>query len=151
MAPDPEVELVAVTAENWRDCAALAVHPSQKRFVDDVSYYLCLCAYGDTWKPLAAVSEGQVVGFAMWAADDVGGAWIGGLVVEAERQRQGIGHAIVRRLREWLIAEPGTPDVALSYDADNTAARHLARTLDFHETGETEGTKLVARWRPSPE
>ena len=147
MAPDPEVELVAVTAANWRDCAALAVHPSQERFVEDVSWYLCLCNYGESWSPLAAVHGGEVVGFVMWTVDD-GSGWIGGLVVDARWQRRGIGHAIVRRLRERLIGEPGVGGVALSYAADNTAARHLGRTLGFHETGETQGTELVARWSP---
>jgi diamine N-acetyltransferase len=151
MAADPEVELVAVTASNWRDCAALGVRPSQQRFVDDVGYYLCLCAYEDTWMPVAALRDGEVVGFAMWAVDDGGSAWIAGLVVDRGRQRQGIGHAIVRGLREQLIAEPGTVDVAVSYAADNADARHLGRTLGFHETGETRGTELVARWSPGRE
>nr|WP_249997677.1 GNAT family N-acetyltransferase [Actinoplanes sp. M2I2] len=146
MAPDPKIELVPVTAENWRDCAALTVHGEQQRFVSAVTYYLCLCAYGDTWHPLAATEDGEVVGFVMWGVDDDRSAWIGGLVVDGRRQRQGIGHAIVRQLRERLIAEPGTPNVALSYAADNIAARRLYRTLGFRETGETEGTELVARW-----
>ncbi|MBM2623255.1 GNAT family N-acetyltransferase [Actinoplanes sp. LDG1-06] len=144
------IDLVPVTPENWRDCAALTVHDEQRRFVNDVSYYLCLCHYGDTWNPLAATRDGEVVGFVMWGIDDDRSAWIGGLVVDARHQRQGIGHAIVRTLRERLIAEPGTPNVALSYAADNTAARHLYRTLGFHETGETEETELVARWTPAP-
>ena len=148
MPIDLEVELVPVTAENWRDCAALKVHPSQERYVNAVTYYLCLCNYGDLWKPLAITRDGQVAGFAMWAIDDDGSAWIGGLVIDASQQRQGVGHAAVRKLRERLIAEPGTPNVALSYAADNTAARHLYRTLGFHETGETEDTELVARWTP---
>ena len=149
MAPDPTIELVPVTAANWRDCADLSVHGEQQRFVSAVSYYLCLCNYGDTWNPLAVTKDGEVVGFVMWGIDDDRSAWIGGLVVDGRHQRQGIGHAIVRQLRERLIAEPGTPNVALSYAADNTAARHLYRTLGFHETGETEGTELVARWSPA--
>ncbi len=140
------IELVPVTAENWRDCADLSVHEGQRGFVSAVSYYLCLCNYGDTWHPLAAVRDGEVVGFVMWGLDDDGSRWIGGLVVDARHQRQGIGHAIVGQLREQLIAEPGTPNVALSYEADNTAARHLYRSMGFHETGETEGNELVARW-----
>ena len=141
--------LEPVTAANWRDCAALKVHPSQQRFVNDVTYYLCLCAYGDVWHPLAVVRDGQVAGFVMWGIDDDDrSGWIGGLVVDAAHQRQGIGHAAVRALRERLIAEPGCPNVALSYAPDNTAARHLYRTLGFRETGETEDTELVARWQP---
>ncbi|MEV4351029.1 GNAT family N-acetyltransferase [Actinoplanes sp. NPDC049596] len=142
------IDLEPVTAGNWRDCAELAVHPDQQRFVNAVTYYLCLCTYGGLWNPLAITRDGAVAGFVMWAIDDDRSAWIGGLVIGRQHQRQGIGHAAVRQLRERLIAEPGTPNVALSYAADNTAARHLYRTLGFHETGETEGTELVARWTP---
>ena len=142
------ISLQPVTADNWRACAALKVHPSQQRFVNDVTYYLCLCTYGDVWQPLAVARDSEVVGFVMWGVDDDRSRWIGGLVVDAAHQRQGIGHAVVRALRERLIAEPDCPNVALSYAPDNTAARHLYRTLGFHETGETEGTELVARWQP---
>lgn len=143
-----DISLEPVTAGNWRDCAALTVHPGQKDFVAAVTYYLCMCHYGDTWNPLAVVRGGVVVGFVIWAVDDDGSRWIGGLVVDAEHQRQGIGREIVRQLRERLIAEPGTPNVALSYQPANTAARDLYLSLGFVETGETEDDEVIARWAP---
>ncbi|MEV6345980.1 GNAT family N-acetyltransferase [Actinoplanes sp. NPDC051851] len=144
------IRLEPVTAGNWRDCAALTVHPEQKEFVAEVTYYLCMCSYGDTWSPLAAVrGEREVVGFAIWGVDDDGSRWIGGLVVDAKHQRQGIGGAIVRQLRERLIAEPGTPNVALSYRPANEGARRLYLALGFVETGETEDDEVVARWTPA--
>ncbi|BCJ45153.1 spermidine acetyltransferase [Actinoplanes ianthinogenes] len=141
-----DLRLVPVTAGNWRDCAELTVHEDQKRFVADVTYYLCMCHYGDTWQPLAAVRGDEVVGFAIWGVDDDRSRWIGGVVVDAKHQRQGIGRELVRQLRERLIAEPGTPNVALSYQPENTAARSLYLALGFVETGETEGDEIVARW-----
>jgi diamine N-acetyltransferase len=143
-----EIRLEPVTPANWRDCAALTVHPGQERFVAEVTYYLCMCHYGDTWKPLAAVRGDEVVGFVIWGVDDDGSRWIGGLVVDAGKQRQGIGREIVRQLRERLIAEPDTPNVALSYQPANTAARELYRSMGFAETGETEDDEVVARWAP---
>jgi diamine N-acetyltransferase len=140
------IRLEPVTAGNWRDCAALTVHEDQKAFVADVTYYLCMCHYGDTWHPLAAYRGDEVVGFAIWAVDDDGSRWIGGLVVDAKHQRQGIGRELVRQLRERLIAEPGTPNVALSYQPANTAARSLYLALGFVETGEVEDDEVVARW-----
>ncbi|GIE76156.1 hypothetical protein Aph02nite_21060 [Actinoplanes philippinensis] len=143
-----DISLEPVTAANWRDCAALTVHPDQRRFVADVAYYLCMCHYGDTWNPFAVVRDGTVVGFVIWGVDDDGSRWIGGLVVDARHQRQGVGREVVRRLRERLIAEPGTPNVALSYQPANTAARGLYLSLGFVETGETEDDEVVARWAP---
>lgn len=142
------VDLGPVTAHNWRELASLEVHPGQADFVADVTYYLCLCAYGDVWHPLAIIVDGQVVGFCMWAVDDDHSRWIGGVVVDAARQRQGIGRASVTALRDRLAAEPGTPNVALSYSPDNTAARALYRALGFVETGERVDDEIVARWTP---
>jgi diamine N-acetyltransferase len=141
------VGLAEVGAGNWRQVAGLRVFGEQERFVSPVTFYLSLCAYEGGWRPLAVTRDGQMVGFVMWAADG-GLGRIGGLVVDAAHQRTGVGHAVVRQLRDRLVADEGCAAVAVSYAADNVGARHLARTLDFHETGETDGTELVARWHP---
>ena len=144
-----EITLEAVTAANWRSCAALAVRPDQQEFVNPVTYYLCLCTYGGSWQPLAAVRDGEVVGFCMWATDDDRSRWIGGVVVDAARQRTGIGRAMIRVLMDQLAAEPECPNVALSYAPGNKAARALYASLGFVETGELEDDELVARWSPA--
>ncbi|MGA5303889.1 GNAT family N-acetyltransferase [Nucisporomicrobium flavum] len=144
-----QIDLEPVTADNWRACAALTVRPEQREFVSDVAYYLCLCHYGGLWHPLAVTVGGQVAGFCMWAVDDDRSRWIGGIVVDRSRQRQGIGRALVLALRDRLAAEPGTPNVALSYSPLNAAARALYLSLGFAETGETEGDEVVARWSVS--
>jgi diamine N-acetyltransferase len=133
----PDVGLTPVTAGNWKSCAALVVRPDQQRFVNSVTYYLCLCHYGEA-----------TVGFVMWGVDDDLSRWIGGLVVDAAYQRTGVGRGILRALMARFAAEPDCPNVALSYAPDNTVARDLYRGLGFRETGETEGTELVARWTP---
>lgn len=142
------IQLVPVTADNWRQCAALRVRPDQSDFVMPVTYYLCLCAYGTTWQPLAITRNGVVVGFVMWGVDDDGSRWIGGLVVDVDAQRAGVARAALRQLVDRFTADPDCPNVALSYPAENTAARALYASLGFEETGETEddGAELVARW-----
>ena len=144
-----DITLEPVTAANWRACAALTVHPGQREFVNAVTYYLCLCNYGDTWQPLAAVRDGEVVGFCMWGIDDDRSRWIGGVVVDAARQRTGIGRAMIGALLERLAADPDCPNVALSYSPDNAAARALYASLGFVETGELEDDEVVARWTRS--
>jgi diamine N-acetyltransferase len=124
------------------------VHPGQRDFVSDTSHYLLLCHYGQLWHPLAVTVDGQVAGFCMWAVDDDRSRWIGGVVVDASRQRQGIGRALVRTLRDQLAAQPGTPNVALSYVPENTGARALYLSLGFVETGEKEDDEVIARWTP---
>ncbi|WP_212990396.1 GNAT family N-acetyltransferase [Actinoplanes auranticolor] len=147
--PGVDITIEPVTAANWRACAALTVHPGQREFVNAVTYYLCLCNYGDTWQPLAAVRDGEVVGFCMWGIDDDRSRWIGGVVVDAARQRTGIGRAMIGALVERLAADPDCPNVALSYSPANEAARALYASLGFVETGELEDDEVVARWTRS--
>jgi diamine N-acetyltransferase len=150
------VLLEPVTAANWRDCAGLTVRADQARYVASVPYYLCLCAYGSTWRPLALVRDGVVVGFCMYAVDGDGSGWIGGLLVDAAAQRTGVARAAVAAPVERFEADPDCPGTALSYAPGNVAARNLYASLGFRETGETDddGAEVVARRarsrRPAP-
>ena len=142
------VELRPVTSANWRACAALEVTHDQARYVAPITYYLCLCAYGDIWRPLAIVRDETVVGFCMWGIDDEdGSAWVGGLLVDVSQQRTGVARTAVRTLIDRFAGQPGCPGLALSYAPDNKAARTLYRSLGFVETGETvdDEAEVVAR------
>ena len=144
----PIIELIDVTADNWRICADLEVSDEQRAFVAPVSRYLCLCHYGGVWRPLAVTGGDEIVGFVMWAVDpDDGSGWIGGLVVGLEHQGKGYGRAAVLALLERLRREQGCTSAALSYAAENAPARALYSSLGFAEHGEREDDELVARLR----
>ena len=147
MSSMSRIELRPVTSANWQACAALNVRADQTRFVAPVTYYLCLCTYGDTWQPMAVVRDDLVVGFCMWGIDDDGSAWIGGLLVDQSQQRTGVARAAVNALVDRFAGEPRCPGIALSYAPDNEAARALYRSIGFVETGETDddGVEVVAR------
>jgi diamine N-acetyltransferase len=142
-----DVSLVEVSAANWRACAALRVEEDQRRWVAEVTYYLCLCTYGDSWHPLAIAVENEVVGFLMWAIDDDQSRWIGGLVIDAAHQRHGVARGAVTEAIRLLIAQPGCTGVALSCNTTNEVARCLYAELGFVETEETvaDGAELVSR------
>ena len=118
-----EVRLEPVTAANWRECAALTVRPDQTGFVAPVTYYLCLCAYGSTWQPLAIYRDSTVA------------------------QRAGIARSAISLLIQRFEAEDDCAGVALSYSPANAAAKELYASLEFRETGETadDGAEVVAR------
>jgi len=143
-----DVRLVEVGADNWRACAALRATEDQRRWVADVTYYLCLCAYGDTWHPLAIEVDDDIVGFLMWGVDDDDASrWIGGLVIDALHQRRGIAKAAMVQAVRLLTSQEGCSGAALSYDPDNQAARSLYAGLGFVKTDETEdeGSEVVSR------
>jgi diamine N-acetyltransferase len=142
------IGLVDVDAGNWREVVRVTPQPDQERFVAPITYYLCLCHYGQVWHPLAVRVDGAIVGYVMWAIDDVDGSrWIGGVVIDAAVQGRGIGWTALELLIARLAADPDCREVALSYDPDNHVARQLYARLGFVETGEYEGKELVARRR----
>ena len=147
------VVLVPATSANWRDIARVRAAESQRRWVADVTYYLCLSAYDGLWRSCAVQDErGATVGHVMWAVDPEDQShWIGGLVIDAEHQGKGVGRATVEALRAlWEREEPslsGTPyqQAALSVAPDNQAALGLYRSIGFVETGELSDDEIVLR------
>ena len=108
--------------------------------------YLLLAHYGGEWRPLAIETDGEIVGHVMWAADTDGSVWLGGLLVDRSAQGKGIGRAAVEAFIDRFTAD-GRAHIALSYEPENAAARSLYRSLGFVETGEIEGSEIVARYR----
>lgn len=146
--PFPAVTLAPVDATTWRDVAALTVAPDQERFVAAPTHYLCLCAYGDVWHPLAVRRAGEVVGFLMWGIDDEDGScWLGGVLVDARHQGRGLGRASVAAALELLADRGAAAGFALSYQPENARARALYGSLGFVETGEVSDDEVVARLR----
>lgn len=140
-----DVQLVEVDGSNVGQLIRIAPRPDQERFVAPVANYLVLCHYGGEWSPLAIEVDGSVVGHVMWAVDeDDGSTWMGGLIVDAESQGRGIGRMAVEAFIDRFTSD-GHTNLALSYEPENAVARDLYASLGFVETGETEGSEVVAR------
>lgn len=142
------VTVEPVTENNWRDVRDLTVAPSQRAFVEDPNFYLALCCYTD-WNPCAVMLDGVVIGFAMWAVDDDGSVWLGGIFIDARHQQQGYGRRCVEVLVDQLSERAGAAGLALSYERANSVAAHVYSELGFAETGEFAETEVVARRRPA--
>ena len=70
--------------------------------------------------------------------------WIGGLVIDAERQGQRHGRVAIRALLE-RFRQAGAAEAALSYQAENERARALYASLGFGETRERADGEAVVR------
>ena len=146
------MSLVPVSAENWREVAAVRPSEAQRSWVVEVSYYLCLSAYGDLWRSCAVMADGETVGHVMWGVDpDDDSHWLGGLVVDHRHQGRGLGRAAVVALlsmferEEPALSGTAYTQAALSVDAGNAVARALYGSLGFVETGELSDDELVMR------
>jgi diamine N-acetyltransferase len=140
------VRLRPVDRDTWREVVKLEVNEAQREFVAEPCYYLALCNYGELWQPLAIFFGDQVIGFMMWAVDsDDGSCWLGGILIDKKRQRQGFGRQAILEAIKMLSEKHGFQDFALSYSPENSA-KYLYQKLGFKETDEWEGDEIVARF-----
>lgn len=144
------VTLTAITDDNWRAVADVVPRDDQRDFVaPSAARYLLLSSREGAWHSLGIRADEDVVGHVMWGYDpDDGAHWVGGLVVDAPRQGEGIGRAAMTVLLRWLTARPGCVRVRLSYQPENVAARKLYAALGFTELDAVEGDEVVAELVP---
>ncbi|MFE7134723.1 GNAT family N-acetyltransferase [Streptomyces sp. NPDC057638] len=139
------VALFQVDDENWRAVADVVPADDQRRFVPpSAARYLLLSLREEVWNSLAVHADGTVVGHVMWARDDDGSYWIGGMLIDAGAQGTGVGRAAVRTLMRWLAERADCQELRLSYEPDNTVAAALYSSLGFRATEESEGDEVVA-------
>ncbi|MFG2588945.1 GNAT family N-acetyltransferase [Streptomyces sp. NPDC048438] len=138
------VTLRPVDDANWRAVADIAPLDAQRAHAPALAArYLLLTLREDTWHSLAVYGDDAVTGHVMWARDEDGSYWIGGMLVNGPEQGRGVGRAAVRTLAAWLAEQEGCEVLRLSYDPVNTAAGHLYTSLGFRPTGEEEDGEVV--------
>lgn len=138
------VTLRGVDGGNWRAVADIAPLDGQRAHAPALAArYLLLTLHEDTWHSLAVYGDETVTGHVMWARDDDGSYWIGGMLVDGPEQGKGLGRAAVRTLAGWLARREGCEVIRLSYEPGNTAAARLYTSLGFRPTGDLEDTEVV--------
>ena len=139
-----------VDKDNWRAVAKLSVAEEQRAYVVEPTYYLTMCCYSEIgWKPLAIYAGEQVIGMLMWAIDPADGScWLGGVIIDQERQGRGYGTRALQATLDMLRSEHGYRHFALTYQPANVVAKHIYGGLGFVETDEWDGDEIVARITP---
>jgi diamine N-acetyltransferase len=138
------IEVVAVDADNIEAVLAVSAAPGQEAYVASVATYLALSAYEHIWTPVAFRVGNEIVGFAQWAFDPSDGTHtIGGVLIDAKRQGQGLGRRAMTSLIDVLRLRPHCGPIALTVDVDNTRAHALYTSLGFAETGEKLDGDLI--------
>lgn len=134
--------------DDWRAVADVTPHDHQRRFVFPMAArYLLLSVLAGEWQSLGIYADDEVVGHVMWAREDDGVHWIGGLIVDHTEQGAGLGRAATATLVSWLRARPGATAVRLSYHPNNSAAAQLYAAAGFEPANEMEDGEIVVECR----
>ncbi len=154
------ITLRKITAQNQWDIVALKVGEEQRSFVADNTCSL-LEAYvaitnGGTALPFGIYAGETPVGFLMigygcgdWpdapqVAHDSYSLWR--LMIDQRYQGRGYGRAALAQALQYIRTLPCGPAAHcwLSYEPENTVAKHLYASFGFRETGEKDGNELIA-------
>lgn len=142
---ESSVQLRPITEANWGACAALDVRAHQRAWLPSNLHSIAAAQFYPDNACRAVHAGDQLVGFGLYGIEHpTGRVKVFRLMIAAEHQRRGHGFAAMRlMLREMADRWPGA-DVFVSFQADNSAARHLYERLGFHEV-ERSGDKVTAR------
>jgi RimJ/RimL family protein N-acetyltransferase len=144
--PPKNVELVAITDENFEAVAALATHHSQQRFVSPVlrSLAQALVPPKEAGVPLApwfraVVADGVVAGFVMLAdvTETIPDPYLWRLLIDRTHQRRGIGRGVLDLIVADRLAK-GDRQLFVSYHPGPGSPEPLYRKYGFVPTGNVD-------------
>ena len=141
-----KIELIALTRENWRECARLELAEGQDKFVAPNLASIAESRFEPHYEPRAVYADGEMAGFLMYCPEiDTGEQdlyWIFRLMTDRRRQGEGIGtRAVLAALAE--ISSRGGRRVKISHVPENTVASRMYQRLGFVPTGQIEDGEIV--------
>jgi diamine N-acetyltransferase len=140
----PVVTVEPVNRANFRACTDLKVAPDQEGFVATNVYSIAQSRVEPTFVPVAIVAGETVVGFAMYGHEvESGRWWIIRLMIGAEHQGKGYGHAAMNALIARMVELHGVSEIRLGCVLGNDRARRLYESHGFRDTGEVEDNEAV--------
>src|SRR5580658_6369322 len=126
MSQQLSVTLLPLSADNWYECAGLAVAEIQKAFLPPNVYSIAAAQfYPDS--VCRAVHAGQsLVGFAMYGIEQESQrAKLFRLMIDAKYQRLGYGRAALALAIDEMSRIWAPASIYVSYQTENAAARKL--------------------------
>ncbi|RAI44681.1 GNAT family N-acetyltransferase [Rhodoplanes roseus] len=140
-----EVRLADVTANNWRDVAALELEPEQRELVAGNLYSLAESKFDPLARPRAVYAGDELVGFLMYdvGSDHLGRAVIYRFMIDRRFQGQGYGRAALRLALDEIGRLPGVGTISICYEPENPA-KALYASVGFVEIGADEDGEIIA-------
>jgi len=138
------IHLEAVSRENFRQVASLAVADHQNEFVATNAYSIAEASVFPAQHPLVVFHGDEPVGFCMWAKDSASGQyWVVRLMIDARFQGRGFGRAAMEKLLALMRAEGARDQIYVSFVPGNAVARNLYASMGFLDTGRIEDDETV--------
>ena len=133
------IELKAITEENFIDAFNLRLAPGQEDFVSHPIRSLAQAyVYRNQCQPFGIYANGKMVGYVMVIYDyDVPEYDIWYMMMDEAEQGKGYGSAALDRVIEYIRTKPfgDSGRVALTCNKNNTIARKLYESKGFSTTG----------------
>ena len=133
------IELRAITEENFIDAFNLRLAPGQEDFVSHPIRSLAQAyVYRNQCQPFGIYANGKMVGYVMVIYDyDVPEYDIWHMMMDEAEQGKGYGSAALDRVIEYIRTKPfgDSGRVALTCNKNNTIARKLYESKGFSATG----------------
>lgn len=152
------IELVEITARNWRDALSIEVRPEQLPFVaahEPVALEIVAKCYlrpdGRRWVPYLAVADQRPIGVLALTFEGQE-AQVRHFAIDHRVQRRGLGGEMLAAALDLASQEePGCVRVVLTVNPENEAALAFYKGAGFVDTGITvDGQPLLSRSLTDP-
>jgi diamine N-acetyltransferase len=142
---EPQIRLVRVDEANAAAVAALELGADQAHFVATNAQSLSEAADDPDARPRAITAGQRLVGFLMYEApQDEDEATIYRFMIAPSSQGRGYGRAALQAVLDEIESLGHVRKIAICYEPDNLAARHLYLTAGFREEGLDEDGEMIA-------
>lgn len=142
-------ELREINDTNRAECVALSVSAEQAQYISPNADSLKEAeALPEIARPFAVYIDGKMVGFTMFAFDEINDDpdryWLWRLMIGDGFQGRGYGSAALEVIIDYF-RENGADEITLSTKESNTAALRLYHKFGFRENGEMNGEEIVLK------
>ena len=143
-----KTELKELTNDNLKQCFELKVDKDQMKYIASNEDSLKDAKENaDVARPFAIYHEGKMVGFAMFAFDDLyedplDRYWLWRFMIDRDHQGKGIGREALKTILGYF-KDNGANNIRMSTKEDNTKALNLYRKAGFYDTGEMNDEEIV--------
>ena len=141
------IQLVPVTADNWKACCALTLTPGQQDFMEANVYSIAQAKFEPSLVLRAIMMDDTVVGFVMYNTEleELDGYWIYRVMIDQTQQGNGIGRLAMQAVIDEMRALPAAKRIIVGYRPDNQAAHRLYASLGFIDHGNRFGREMAVR------